>query len=247
MTSPSIPGALRIARWCVCSLLLWCVLVAASTSPWKQPRSLRIGDLDVKVKRATLLIRVETERWSAAQQAWLYEPEGATAEYVVEVEIDRRSLPADWRDQELEPVARISMEPRTAGRFALPHDLVGDTIGSESGWDAWLASDLPELEDNVLRVFGYELPYFTLQWSARWEDEAFEYRGPAVYQSVRIAVKDPADAPIFLEAVFGAEAASELLPKAGRWIDYGESMPPERRLWWIGEFGVPYTGHRPER
>lgn len=184
------------------------------------------------VESAIFNIFINTEKWDENSKIWKYGKDFLYVRYSLEIIMDEHS----GEDMTLAPVANnIPIYHYFNRRHPKLEELIGktiDTLDNVWDWDAWFGNDAPPLTNNKMTFLKWDNNQFYLSWDARFggKSETIKFEGAAEFEGIKINVKKSGDEDIFIQELF-KNNFRDLVKKVGKWIDYGDSMPLDRRKW----------------
>jgi hypothetical protein len=186
------------------------------------------------IESARLSVSVSTQEWSEEEQRWLYGAAHISANYSLQIIVDEHS----GEDSAPLPMAQsVPVSRANGGRAVAPTALVGLEVDDEGDWDAWYGNDAPPLQANRIKFGALNGNRIRVRWEAQYtwrrgeQPKNFIFDGDVELPALQISVKEESDADAFVRAVFGEAVFQSLTKETGKWTEYGESMPADRRRW----------------
>lgn len=164
-------------------------------------------------------LTVLTEHWCAQEQAWLY-GQAPRLSLGLEITVDESS----GEDGALAPSLHLDFDSEVPAWYQLVGEVYDE---SNVALEAWYGNDAPELTDNRFEF----LPDRRFLWTARCGSRPFRFGGQFPEPTISVSLKDTEDLERILQAAWPAQAKIGVEVLEVKAVDYGPSMPEERRRW----------------
>lgn len=184
------------------------------------------------IESAIFNISVNTERWDENSKIWKYGIGFLSVRYSLEIIVDEDS----GEDTAPAPVINnIPVYYYFDRRHPKLEELIGKTIETVDNvwdWDAWFGNDASSLTNNKITFLKWDNNQLYLIWEASFEkkSETIRFEGAAEFEGIEINVKKSGDEDIFIRELF-KDNFSGWVKKVGKWTDYGDDTPADRRRW----------------